>query len=155
MKYYSVTYKKDLNCNSEIFWSVLAKRFGDIGEISKGVLWSKYLTEEHEGIGTTRYCELPRNGFMKETVTKWNEPNEFEFEILESSMPMEKGGKLNFKVEQLGSENIRIQVLGTFRLKRLGLLSPLLKPALLKIIKRMINDFENEIKTKHNKKLTA
>ena len=150
MKYYTVNFEKVIKSNEQSFWKLIAKRFGEIGEISKGVIRSKYVTDKREGIGTTRYCELPRNGFMKEAVTIWEEPNELEFEILESSIPMEKGGKLNFKMKPLEGEKLQIKVYGTFRLKTFGFLSPLLKPVLLKIIKDMLNDFENELKTTVN-----
>lgn len=145
MKFYQVDFEKTIKASKADIWHVLAERFGDIGNISRNVLRSEYISEKHSGVGTTRYCELPKNGFLKESVTKWDALDEFEFEIQESSMPMEKGGKLNFKLTEKAPDQTKIRVAATFRLKYLPFLSPLLKPMMLKIISGMLKDFEKEL----------
>ncbi len=73
------------------FWHVLVERFDDIGNISQERLTSHNLTDQQQGIGTARLCDLSRKGFIKEAVTIRSEPNEFE--VLESSISMKHGGK--------------------------------------------------------------
>lgn len=144
MKYYSVSIKEIVNASREQFWNVLANRFGEISQLSNGVKDSKYISDQKEGVGTTRHCVFPNKGFAKEEVTIWEEPEEFEFQILDTSMPMEKGGKLNFKLKPISGEQSEVNVFGTFRLKKMAFLSPLLKPILKKIIRQMISDIEFE-----------
>ncbi|MEP2772426.1 MAG: SRPBCC family protein [Fulvivirga sp.] len=145
MEYYSVTYEQTINASQVKVWNILANRFGEIGSISDSIKNSVYVDNIKEGIGTKRHCKLSPFGYAVETVTIWNEPNEFEFEIEETSMPMEKGGKLHFDLISLSDTQTKILVNATFRLKVVGFLSPLMKPMLLKIIKTMLSDFESHL----------
>ncbi|MEN0047667.1 MAG: SRPBCC family protein [Bacteroidota bacterium] len=145
MKHYSVNYSKIINANRKEIWQVLAEHFGTIGDYSKGVLRSFYVSAQRKGIGTTRYCELPKAGFMREQVVIWKELEEFGFEILETSMPLSSGSALYFRLQALDFQRTKIKVEGTFRLQYLPFLSPLLKPKLRKTIEQMLVDIAAEI----------
>ncbi|MEM6428870.1 MAG: SRPBCC family protein [Deinococcota bacterium] len=133
-----LSYVTTLDVSKQQLWQVLAQRFGEIGEISAGVVSSSYLTDTTTGIGTTRYCQLSHRGFMQERVTIWQEETTFAFEIERSSLPLEAGATLTFHLHALNLTTTEVIVSGEYRLKRAARLSPLFRPVLRHVVKTML-----------------
>ncbi|MEM7738631.1 MAG: hypothetical protein AAF267_22905 [Deinococcota bacterium] len=140
-----LSYVTTLYVSKQQLWQVLAERFGEIGEISAGVVSSSILTDTKAGVGTTRYCQLPNRGFMQERVTVWQEETTFAFEIERSSLPLEAGATLTFHLYALNLAMTKVIVSGEYRLKRVAWLSPLFHSILRHVIKTMLHEFREAI----------
>ncbi|MEM9650641.1 MAG: SRPBCC family protein [Actinomycetota bacterium] len=137
----TVTYTTTINATPTAVWHVLAERFGEIDQISDGVAHSRYLTEQTEGVGTARRCDLADGGFMEERVTTWDPPSGFALVIDATSMPMEPGAELTFTLSPVAA-GTDVRVDGTYRLAKLGWLSGLVKPMFRRTIAAILADLE-------------
>jgi len=145
MKYYKVNYSTVIKTSKERLWTLMAERFGEIAKFSKSVEKSEYGSDQRAGVGTSRYRRLSNDGFIKETITIWEEHKEFEFEIEETTMPVENGSRINFKFSSQNGKTTNVNVEGIYRLKHLPFLSPVIKPMMLRTIREMISDFEQTL----------
>lgn len=69
-----------INAPKEKVWSILAD-LGAIQNFNPGVKKSYYVSEEKQGPGASRVCELIPLGSIKETATAWQEGESFALDI--------------------------------------------------------------------------
>ncbi len=146
-KQYPVDHTSTIPAPRTRVWHELAVRFGEIDQISPGVIESMYVTDQTEGVGTTRRCTLERDGFMLERVTVWEAPERFELVIDDTSMPMDPGAVLTFTLSETGPEHTEVRVDGTYRIAKVGFLSPLARPMFAKTIASILGDLERAATT--------
>ncbi|MEM9132270.1 MAG: SRPBCC family protein [Actinomycetota bacterium] len=141
----TVTYTTTIDATPEAVWHVLAVRFGEIEQISDGVARSRYLSDQVEGVGTARRCDLADGGFMEERVSVWEPPHTLGLVIDATSMPMASGSALTFTLSPRGPAGTEVRVDGTYRLARLGLLSGLARPMVRRVVAGILDDLEQAV----------
>ncbi|MEM9463932.1 MAG: SRPBCC family protein [Actinomycetota bacterium] len=141
----TVTYTTTIDAPPDAVWHVLAERFGEIDQISDGVTRSRYLTEQTEGVGTARRCDLADGGFMEERVTVWDRPTSFALVIDATSMPMRPGAELAFSLADRGDGATDVRVDASYRLARLGVLSGLARPMFRRTIAAILDDLRRTV----------
>ena len=74
----------------EKVWEVLA----DIGGIYKwnpGVMYSYATSEDSQGVGATRHCDLiGQRGYLEERVMDWREGEGFKIRVYDTDLPIRK-----------------------------------------------------------------
>ncbi|MDX1531436.1 MAG: SRPBCC family protein [Rhodothermales bacterium] len=72
----------------EAVWAALA----DIGEIHRwnpGVHDSRRTSEQAEGVGATRYCDLGGRNYLDEEVVAWDPPERLTMRVVETNLPFD------------------------------------------------------------------
>lgn len=80
--------KTTINAPIENVWSALA----DIGNIyawNPGVVESHTTSEQKEGLGATRYCDLGGKNFLDEEVVAWKPNEQLTMRITDTNMPFD------------------------------------------------------------------
>ena len=93
-----------VNAPVESVWRVLA----DIGSISKwnlGVVESHVTTDEVEGVGAGRYCDLGGRNYLDESVVEWEPKRRLTMRIERSNLPF-KRADIRFVLKQAASSTI-------------------------------------------------
>ncbi|MEL6659659.1 MAG: hypothetical protein AAFR36_24565 [Bacteroidota bacterium] len=145
MKFFTIESETKLVGDILHLWSVLALDFGHIADYSKGLKKSFYNSKQTIGVGTSRHCIMINGGFMKEEITQWEDAKSLAFQIVASSLPLQKGSSLAFTLQPIDDRTIRVIVQGNYRLKRLGFLSPLIYPKMKQMINQYLEDMQNAI----------
>ncbi|MBI4491714.1 MAG: SRPBCC family protein [Chloroflexi bacterium] len=105
----------------ERVWDVLAD-IGAVANYHPGVARAYYVSEEREGIGATRRCELYPNGSIDETVTAWRPGESYTIEMVRSTAPF-KQVVAWLGVRPVGNETaVRLAVKYTLKFGLVGLL---------------------------------
>jgi len=145
MKFYTIKVVSTLHGDVSDLWNMLALNFGNIAHFSADLKESRYLSKRITGIGTARHCIMINGGFMKEEITEWVASESLAFQIIDSSIPLQKGSSLSFKFKQINTDKIYILVKGKYRLSRFGFLSPILQPKMKQLINNYLKDIQNAI----------
>jgi carbon monoxide dehydrogenase subunit G len=106
MKSTLIECKVSIQATKEKVWAALAD-FGNVYRISPNITSSHLTSDQKNGIGATRHCDLTLMGAqVEERITKWEEGNSLEIEIYEAkNMPMVKDMVATFLIEKNGNEN--------------------------------------------------
>ncbi len=123
----------------EAAWALLAD-YGNPHHYVSGIVSAHLTTEQASGVGTTRYCELPRLMMMKqyivEEISAWDEGKSFTYIITDTTAPI-ADASVEWSVDGDDKRSvIRARVL--YRPK--GLMGRLMLPILRK-------QFANQMKT--------
>lgn len=71
-------------------WAVLA-RYADVGDFHPGILRSSAVGEKTEGVGASRYCELPGKVAIHERVLEWEEGKSYKYDVYKwKNFPLKK-----------------------------------------------------------------
>jgi len=125
--FYTVTVTDTIDAPVEAVWRILATEYGRIHQYSEHVEAVDILSEDkYPGLGCVRYCSLTDGGYMKEEITIWKPNAELKIEIKDSSMPMVPGTSVHFILSQQANGSVGIEAIGSYRLKFVGPLSPLI-----------------------------
>lgn len=73
----------------ERVWAALA-RLDALHEIDPGVERSELCSNDSQGIGASRHCDLRAGGWFRDRVTVWQPHREIEFELHECSLPVRR-----------------------------------------------------------------
>lgn len=73
-----------INAPKARVWEVLAN-IGSVQRYHPGVAKSWYTTEQREGVGACRHCDLLPMGTVEERIVEWNEGESYTIEIYEGS----------------------------------------------------------------------
>jgi uncharacterized membrane protein len=88
----------------EEVWQVLA----DVGTISlwnPGVVDSHLLSDETEGLGSARHCDLGGKNYLKEQVVEWEYCRRLTMRVVDTNMPMESAD-IRFTLERVGDDTL-------------------------------------------------
>ncbi|MBX2876695.1 MAG: SRPBCC family protein [Saprospiraceae bacterium] len=136
---YWVEAEREIRATPKQVWKIIAEDFGSIYQYTPSVEQSNYIGDQREDVGTQRHCKLQGGGFMQEEITAWEALRTLEISIKDSSMPVAKGTKLRFHLEETPGGNTRLQAKGYYRLKYIGVLSPLLgKPKFMGLTEHLL-----------------
>lgn len=140
---YSVEVTKTVNQPIDSVWFILAEEFGNINKYSEKISSVEILNNKPVGFGCIRKCSLEGGGYMTEEITKWEKGKLLELTIKDSSMPMVPGTNVVFTLTS--KENaVQIKAVGNYRIKYLGLLSPLIaKKRYTKLLEYLIGLTDN------------
>jgi len=72
----------------ERVWSVLTD-LGAVSDWNPLVTTSYYLSDTREGIGTSRHCDFPDGGFVKEEAIEWASGDSFRLHTYDGSVPFD------------------------------------------------------------------
>lgn len=78
-------------------WDVLAD-LGGIYKWNPGVSHSYSSSDNSQGEGATRHCDLSQGGYLKERAVDWREGQGFKIDIFETNLPL-KSNVVDFTVE--------------------------------------------------------
>ena len=93
-------------------WNALAD-FGNVYQMSPGILKSYLTSDQKTGVGASRHCDLALFGAsVEERISEWDEGNKIEIEIYEANkLPMVKDLVADFTLQmERGGTRLR----GTF-----------------------------------------
>lgn len=77
-----------INAPAEKVWATLAD-LAAVQNYSPGVAKSYYTSDDKEGVGARRHCDLQNpGGWVEERVTEWDQGNTMTIEIYESNAPL-------------------------------------------------------------------
>ncbi len=101
-------------------WGTLA----DLGSIYKwnpGVTHSHSTSDETQGEGATRHCDLDDKNYLKERAFDWREGESFKIDVTESTMPLESN-IVTFQIAPTGDAapdgaGTRVSVTADYKLK--------------------------------------
>ena len=85
-------------------WATLAD-IGTIAEWNPGVVISRVTSDQTEGKGASRYCQLPGNAFLEERVVEWDPNSRLTFRIIDSNLPF-KTADIRFTLDPRGSATL-------------------------------------------------
>ena len=126
------SFKKKIQINAPVqeVWKVVSN-LGDIYKFNPGVSKSYYATDQTEGIGAARICELYPMGKILETATDWKEGKSFLLKIdtIEKAPPV-KNFTGNFELNAIGSKQTEVSLTLTYDMK-LGIIGKLLNKLIL------------------------
>ena len=127
------TFKKTIKINhpSQGTWKVVSN-LGDIYIFHPGVSKSYYTTEQTEGVGAARICELLPMGKVLETATEWVDGKSFLLKVdpIEKAPPVKNfTGKL--EVNAIDTDQTEVSLTVNYDMK-LGLTGKLLNKLILK-----------------------
>lgn len=80
--------EKELDHSLEKVWNSVAVEFGNVADYNPSIKTSFIESEIQSGLGTIRHCDFQTKGFIKESITKWQENQYFELSFTSSSVPM-------------------------------------------------------------------
>lgn len=112
-------------------WKVMAN-LGDIHKFNPNVSKSYYTTDQKDGIGASRICELIPAGIVKEVASEWHEGTGFKLDIL----PIEKAPPLKnihatLHLEAQGSSSTQVTISMEYHTK-LGILGRTLNALIIR-----------------------
>jgi uncharacterized membrane protein len=91
-----------IDASAEQIWPALAN-FGEIVTWNPGVKASKLTSEQTEGLGISRECQLAPMGTVQERVTEWIENRLLSVEIYEfKNVPAMRSAVASFELEPAG-----------------------------------------------------
>jgi ligand-binding SRPBCC domain-containing protein len=73
----------------ERVWAALS-RLDALHEFDPGIERSELRSNEAEGMGASRHCDLRGGGWFRDRVTVWQPDREIEFELQECSLPVRR-----------------------------------------------------------------
>lgn len=133
------TFKSDIYVDAPKanVWAILAD-LGGIQNFHAGVSKSYYTSEQHDGIGAARVCELLPMGKIEETATEWRDGESYKLNItpLEKAPPFKEAfGRLAVKEEGQGTR-VSMEVTYTLKFGPLGKLmnALMIKPRFQKVV---------------------
>ena len=92
-----VTAQIHIDAPKEKVWDVLAD-LGGIYKWNPGVVRSHSTSEQKQGVGATRHCDLQMmGGRLEERAVEWREGEGYTIDVYESSLPMKN--KVDFSIE--------------------------------------------------------
>ncbi len=101
-------------------WAALA-RLDALAEYDPGISKSEVRSEQREGVGAERHCDIAASGWFRERVTVWQPERELELTLYDCSLPVrqlrhhysltpERGGT---RVDQLQEYTLKYGPLGS------------------------------------------
>jgi len=150
-----------INTSSNEVWKVVSN-LGDIYKFHPGVSKSYYTTDQLEGIGAARVCELLPAGKIKETALSWNEGEGYILQIdpLEKAPPV-KNFTGEFKLNSFGKNTTQVSLTVKYNMK-LGVIGNLLNKLIIQLqiekgidglLKGLKLHMEQGVEVKNNKTL--
>ena len=143
------TFKKQklISATKEDVWKVLSN-YGDICKFNPGVSKSYITSENNEGVGATRVCELVPVGKVSETIKEWQEGDGFLIQVT----PIEKLPPITnftgrFHIEKLSVNTSRVSVSINYEIK-LGVIGTILNKVLIQPkLEKSMDDLLRGLKT--------
>ena len=103
-----------IDAPKEKVWEVLAD-LGGIDKWNPGVARSRWTSEQRQGIGASRHCDLQNpSGTLEERAIEWREGEGYTIDVYESSLPLKNTVEFAIKPEGAGT---RASVTVDYRLK--------------------------------------
>ena len=103
-----------IDAPKEKVWEVLAN-LGGIDKWNPGVAHSHWTSEQKQGVGASRHCDLQNpSGHLEERAIEWREGEGYTIDVYESSFPMKNTVEFAIKPEGGGT---RVYVTVDYRLK--------------------------------------
>lgn len=93
------TVKEKINAPVQEVWKALAD-IGNIYQWNPGVKES-HTTNDNEGLGGSRHCDLGGKNYLEEDVVKWEENKYLTMRITETNLPF-KSADINFSLNANG-----------------------------------------------------
>ena len=117
-----------INAPINIVWAALAD-IGNIADWNPGVQASRTTSDQTEGVGSQRYCDLGGKNYLNEEVVTWRENEAITFRIVETNMPFDSADIRFTLTETSGGTHVTCSPV--YKLK-FGLLGTLLDRAFVK-----------------------
>ena len=73
-----------INAPKERVWDIIAD-LTTVQYYDPGVISTRYTSEAREGVGASRHCDLPDEGYVEERVTNWKPGESYTINIYEGS----------------------------------------------------------------------
>ncbi len=109
-----LTTEVHIDAPKEKVWEVLAN-LGDIYKWNPGVASSHWTSEQKQGVGASRHCDLQNpSGTLEERAIEWREGEGYTIDVYESSLPLKNTVEFAIKPEGAGT---RVYVTVDYRLK--------------------------------------
>lgn len=90
MKLTRVEHEMPVETSGEKAWAVLA-RYADVGDFHPGILKSSAVGDRREGVGASRYCELPGKVAIHERVLEWDDGKSYKYDVYQwKNFPLKK-----------------------------------------------------------------
>ena len=80
----TVAGETQINASKEKVWAVLAD-LRTVRHYDPGVISAHYTSESREGVGATRHCGLPDEGYVEERITGWKSGEGYTISVYEGS----------------------------------------------------------------------
>ena len=109
-----LTAQVKINAPAQNVWEVLAD-LGGIYKWNPGVSHSHSTSENSQGDGATRHCDLTQGGYLKEKAIDWREGDGYKIDVYESNLPIERN-VVQFTVSPEGDGTL-VSVTVDYRLK--------------------------------------
>lgn len=126
------TFKKQISINvpKQDVWDIISD-LGAIYKFNPGVSKSYYTTDQKEGVGAARICELQPAGKILETVKNWKKGSGFLLQIdpIEKAPPIKNFSGL-FELESLDLDRTQLSVTIDYSMK-LGVIGLLLNKLII------------------------
>ncbi|RMF77086.1 MAG: SRPBCC family protein [Chloroflexi bacterium] len=139
-----------INAPKARVWEVVA----DIGAVQRyhpAVAKSWYTTEQRDGVGACRHCDLLPMGTVEERITEWNEGESYTIEIYESSKtpPFDKAVAF-ISLHEDGEETVvRMEITYTMKFGPLGALMDALmvRKQFSKVVPNLLAGLKHHVET--------
>ena len=140
--------EKTYNHTKEQLWENVASNFGEVYKYSPGIVTSNFMGDKKNEVGTSRRCEFPKNDWIEEEITEWNEGANFRLKFIKSSMPM-KVMESKFIFEDLGDGKSKLTQELWYRMSGfMGLFSGMAKGKFTKMLDAGLKGLDEHISEK-------
>lgn len=79
-----------LNASLDEVWNLVALQYGHVARYNPAIASSEFTSRQTAGVGTERLCHVAPKGYLREAITKWEDQDFFELEVVDTSFPMHK-----------------------------------------------------------------
>ncbi len=146
-----VTSNINIKASKDEVWAALAN-LGGIQNFHPGVSKSYYITDQKEGLGAARVCELLPMGKVEEHVIDWKHGEEMTLDVvpLEKAPPLRDAtGRLQLTEEDDGSVRVTMTVEYGLKFGPLGRVMDILlvRPQFEKVVPRVLRGLKRHLET--------
>jgi carbon monoxide dehydrogenase subunit G len=139
-----------INASRDKVWSVLAD-LGGIQNYNAAVSKSYYNTNEKEGVGAGRICELLPMGEVEETASQWNEGESYTLDVTPiKGMPPMKDIQAKFTTEADGDTTVvNMEMKYSMKFGPIGaaMNAMMIKPQFSKVVPNILNGLKHFVET--------
>ena len=139
----AITVNREIEAPTQAVWDVLAD-FPNIAHWNGGVKKSYATSDETEGVGATRHCDLAPAGSLEETIREWAPLERLVITIDSASKVPIKQGRATFSLSATGDSATNVQIAYEFEPKW-GILGILIRPVLDRQLRKGFRGFLTDL----------
>ncbi len=113
----TIQHSEVVQAHKDDVWNVLFNRFCHVNDWNPNIEHSSNLTERDGEIGSERMCQIDKDHFVREKITKREGKEAMELTIVDGGPPLMDESKGRFELRPMGPERTEVTFAITFNTK--------------------------------------